>query len=70
MIDLPPRMRTVTRKFETPFGSLYTHVSFDEPGGRPLDVAISAPGKHHDTTMHEALIGIGDAITATLREAG
>ena len=69
VIDLPARMRTITCKVETPFGSLYTHVSFDEAGGRPVDVAISTPGKHHDTTMHEALIGIGDAITATLREA-
>ena len=61
----PTRMRTVTQKVPTPFGALYAHVSTDDDGA-VRDVAISTPGKHHDGAMHEALIGLGAAITACL----
>ena len=61
----PSRMRTVTQKVPTPFGALYAHVSFDAKG-QACEVAISTPGKQHDTTMHEALIALGEAITACL----
>ena len=59
------RCQTTTRKVPTPFGSFYVHVSLDA-AGRPCDVAISTPGKHHDTVMHEALIALGEAITELL----
>ena len=61
----PHRVRTVTQKVPTSFGALYAHVSTDD-AGVVRDVAISTPGKHHDTAMHEALIGLGEAITACL----
>ncbi len=61
----PARMRTITRKVPTPFGALYVHVSIDGDGVA-RDVAISTPGKHHDGTMHEALIAVGEAITECL----
>ncbi len=64
-MSVPARLRTVTRKVPTPFGALHAHVGTDD-GGAVRDVAISTPGKHHDTTMHEALIALGEAITACL----
>ena len=59
------RLQTVTQKVPTPFGALYAHVSTDDTGA-VRDVAISTPGKHYDTTMHDALIALGEAITACL----
>lgn len=64
-MTVPARMRTVSQKVPTPFGALYAHVSVDDDG-IARDVAISTPGKHHDTAMHEALIALGEAITACL----
>ena len=64
-MSAPSRLRTVTQKVPTPFGAFYAHVSTDD-GGAVREVAISTPGKQHDTTMHEALIAIGRAITACL----
>ena len=69
MTAAPFRMRTVTEKVPTPFGALYAHISTDDDGV-VRDVAISTPGKHHDSAMHEALIGLGEAITACLPGAG
>jgi len=65
MSETPSRMRTVTRKVPTPFGRLYVHVSTDAEG-MVRDVAISTPGKQHDTAVHEALIALGEGITACL----
>ena len=59
------RPTTVTQKVPTPFGALYAHVSVDH-AGTVREVSISTPGKQHDTTMHDALIEIGEAITACL----
>ena len=61
------RLETVTRRVETSFGSLYVHVGFGRDGA-PHDVAISTPGKHHDTSIHEAFDAIGAAISAILDE--
>ena len=68
MSDTPSRMRTLTRKVPTPFGGLYVHVSVDAEGV-PREVAISTPGKHHDTAVHEALIALGEGITACLPDS-
>ena len=62
------RLATVTQKVPTPFGALYAHVSSDA-AGIAREVSISTPGKQHDTTMHEALIAVGEAITACLPSA-
>ena len=67
MKDEPSRLHTLTRKVPTSFGNLYTHVSFDDAMW-PCEVAISTPGKHHETAVHEVLIALGEAITETLRE--
>lgn len=61
----PARLRTVTQKVPTPFGALYAHVSTSEDGV-VREVAISTPGKHHDSTVHEALVALGAALTACL----
>ena len=60
-------MRTVTSRVETPFGSLYVHMGFDDKGVA-REFSISTPGKHHDTTMGEALIAISEASTALLQD--
>ena len=59
------RLATVTQKVPTPFGALYAHVSTDHAGA-VRDVAISTPGKHHDTTIYDTLIALAAAITACL----
>ena len=59
------RHTTITQKVPTPFGALYAHVILDAAGA-PCEVAISTPGKQHDSTMHEALIALGEAITECL----
>ena len=64
-MSAPARMRTVTQKVPTSFGALYSHVSTDDEGA-VREVSISTPGKHHDTTMHDALIAVGEAITDSL----
>ena len=60
------RQRTVTEKVATPFGTLYAHVGFDADG-RPCEAGISTPGKRHGTEVHDALIAIGEALTAILK---
>lgn len=65
VVRSPSRLRTVTQKVPTPFGALYSHVRTDDDGA-VRDVAISTPGKHQETAVHEALIGLGLAITACL----
>ena len=55
------RTETLTQRVETSFGSLYVHVSFVD--GRIVDIGISTPGKHLDTTIGNTLISIGTAIT-------
>ena len=65
----PARIRTLTQRVPTPFASLYIHVSTDETG-QVCDVAISTPGKHEDTTLHETLVALGAAITECLPAKG
>ena len=64
-MSAPARMPTGTQKVRTYFGALYYHVSTDDPGA-VREVSISTPGKQHDTTMHDALIAVGEAITDSL----
>lgn len=61
------RHRTITTKVNTPFGSLYTHVSHDKLG-RAIEVRISSPGKFSETEMGEALTALGTAITIALKD--
>ena len=60
------RTQTLTQKVHTPFGNLYAHVAFDGLG-RPCEVAVSTPGKFHDTGVHIALLTLTQAITAILQ---
>lgn len=60
------RFESHTVKVPTRFGTLYAHVDYDAEG-RPVEVRISTPGKHMDTAVDEALVGLGTAITSLLR---
>jgi len=63
----PTRLHVVSTRVPTQFGSLYAHVGFDD-GGRAREVTFSAPGKHGDTAIDDALAGLARAVTGTLAE--
>ena len=61
------RHHTITTKVKSPFGSLYTHVSFDD-NGYVIEVNMSSPGKFMETEMGEALIALAEAITNAIKD--
>ena len=63
------RLRTVTEKIPSPFGSLYAHVSHDARG-RVVEVAFSSPGKHADTTIGDLLIGLATTANKIIGDVG
>lgn len=59
------RFESDTAKVPTRFGTLHVHCDYDAQG-RPVEIRISTPGKHMDTAVDEALVGIGEAATRLL----
>jgi hypothetical protein len=63
------RLPTITEKISTRFGSIYLHVAFDD-AGRAVELQISAPGKHRDSTIGSTFDAIGEAATELLHQIG
>lgn len=61
------RMRTVTRKVKTSFGSMYIHIHYDDKG-TPCGGWISDPGKEPDSTISQLVKDLSEGLHETLKE--
>lgn len=67
--DLPAvtRREADTHKFQTPFGSMFVGIEYDD-AGHVVGLEISPPQKLENTTVGELLDAIGPAVTAAIAE--